>query len=111
MDATLAALAGGAVGDVRLGAFSTAIRGLIVPVVGAAARAPPGRCGPSCATWRRPEIFDAIALGDLDLGISMDHSRAPSRDDERFARFDLMRDILDVALPADHPLRRRATSS
>ena len=106
MDATLAALAGGAVGDVRIGAFSTAIRGLIVPVVATLRERSPG-LRPVVRDREAPEIFDAIALGELDLGISMDHSRAPSRDDERFARFDLMRDVLDVALPAEHPLAGR----
>ena len=103
MDATLAALAGGAVGDVRTGAFSTAIRGLVVPVVAMLRERSPG-LRLVVRDLEAPEVFDAIALGDLDVGISMDHSSAPSRDDERFARFDLMRDILDVALPAEHPL-------
>jgi DNA-binding transcriptional LysR family regulator len=34
----------------------------------------------------------------------MEHSGAPGREDDRFARFELMRDILDVALPEGHPL-------
>jgi DNA-binding transcriptional LysR family regulator len=106
MDATLAALAGGAVGDVRTGAFSTAIRGLVVPVVAMLRERSPG-LRLVVRDLEAPEVFDAIALGDLDVGISMDHSSAPSRDDERFARFDLMRDILDVALPAEHPLACR----
>lgn len=103
MDATLAALAGGAVGDVRMGAFSTAIRGLIVPAVALLHERAPG-LRPVVRDLEAPEVFDAIALGDLDVGISMEHGRAPARDDERFARFDLMRDVLDVALPADHAL-------
>ena len=103
MDATLAALAGGAVGDVRVGAFSTAIRGLIVPAVALLHERTPG-LRPVVRDLEAPEVFDAIALGDLDVGISMEHGRAPARDAERVARFDLMRDVLDVALPADHAL-------
>src|SRR4051794_39820813 len=34
MDATLAGLAGSATGEVRIGSFSTGIRGLVVPAVG-----------------------------------------------------------------------------
>jgi DNA-binding transcriptional LysR family regulator len=103
MDATLAALAGGAVGAVRIGAFSTGIRGLVVPAVALLRERTPG-LRPVVQDIEAPEVFDAIALGNLDLGVSMEHTRAPARDDERFARFDLMRDVLDVALPATHPL-------
>jgi DNA-binding transcriptional LysR family regulator len=103
MDATLAALAGGAVGTVRVGAFSTAIRGLVVPAVAALRETSPG-LELVIRDVEAPEVFDAIARGDLDVGISMEHSGAPGRDDERFARFALIRDVLDVALPADHPL-------
>ena len=103
MDATLAALAGGAAGTVRVGAFSTAIRGLVVPAVGLLRETAPG-LELVIRDVESPEVFDAIAIGDLDVGVSMEHARAPGRDDERFARVELMRDILDVALPEDHPL-------
>ena len=103
MDATLAALAGGAVGAVRIGAFSTGIRGLIVPAIALLRQRSPG-LEPVVRDLEAPQIFDAIALGELDVGVSMEHSGAPGRDDERFVRYDLMRDVLDVALPADHPL-------
>jgi DNA-binding transcriptional LysR family regulator len=103
MDATLAALVDGAAGDLRVGAFSTGIRGLVVPAVRLLrARAPGLRI--AIRDVEAPEVFDALALGELDIGISMEHAGAPGRDDERFARFDLMRDVLDVALPEDHPL-------
>jgi DNA-binding transcriptional LysR family regulator len=106
MDATLAALAGGAVGTVRVGAFATAIRGLVVPAVGLLRETSPG-LQLVIRDVESPEVFDAIALGELDVGVSMEHSGAPGRDDERFARFELMRDVLDVAVPTDHPLATR----
>jgi DNA-binding transcriptional LysR family regulator len=106
MDATLAALAGGAMGTVRVGAFATAIRGLVVPAVGLLRETSPG-LELVIRDVESPEVFDAIALGELDVGVSMEHSGAPGRDDERFARFELMRDILDVAVPTDHPLAKR----
>jgi DNA-binding transcriptional LysR family regulator len=51
-----------------------------------------------------PEVFDAVALGEMDVGISMEHAGAPGREDDRFARFELMRDVLDVAVPVGHAL-------
>ena len=103
MDATLAALAGGAVGTVRVGAFATAIRGLVVPAVARLRESSPG-LELVIRDVESPEVFDAVALGEMDVGISMEHSGAPGRDDERFARFELMRDVLDVAVPAGHEL-------
>jgi DNA-binding transcriptional LysR family regulator len=103
MDATLAALTEGAAGEVRVGAFSTGIRGLVVPAVRRLHEGAPG-LHLTIHDVEAPEVFDALALGELDVGISMEHGGAPGRDDERFARFDLMRDVLDVALPDDHPL-------
>ena len=103
MDATLAALAGGAVGTVRVGAFSTAIRGLVVPAVARLREGSPG-LELVIRDVESPEVFDAVALGEMDVGISMEHSAAPSRGDDRFTRFDLMRDVLDVAVPDGHRL-------
>jgi len=106
MDATLASLAGGAVGTVRVGAFATAIRGLVVPAVGLLRETSPG-LHLAIRDVESPDVFDAIALGELDVGVSMEHAGAPGSDDERFARFELMRDVLDVAVPTDHPLATR----
>lgn len=103
MDATLAALAEGAAGEVRVGAFATGIRGLVVPAVGLLReRVPELRL--VIRDVESPDVFDALALGELDVGVSMEHSGAPRHDDERFTRHPLMRDILDLALPAGHPL-------
>jgi DNA-binding transcriptional LysR family regulator len=107
MDATLAELAGGERGRVRIGAFSTAIRGLIVPAVGLLRdRAPAVEL--VVQDLESPEVFDQLARGELDLAISMESDSAPRHDDERFTRTPLMRDLLDVALPEDHPLATEA---
>jgi DNA-binding transcriptional LysR family regulator len=106
MDATLAGLAAGALGEIRVGAFATGIRGLVVPAVGLLRERVPG-LKLTIRDIESPEVFDAIALGELDIGLSMEHAGAPRHDDERFARHELMRDILDLALPAGHPLADR----
>src|SRR4051812_46756196 len=103
MDATLAGLAGGSLGEVRVGAFATGIRALVVPAVGLLRDRIPG-LKLTIRDIESPEGFDAIALGELDVGVSMNHARAPRHDDARFARHELMRDVLDLALPAGHPL-------
>jgi DNA-binding transcriptional LysR family regulator len=103
MDATLAGLADGSLGEVRIGAFATGIRGLVVPAVELLRERSPG-LQLAISDVESPDVFDAIALGELDVALSMEHSGAPGRDDERFERFDLVRDVLDVALPEGHRL-------
>jgi DNA-binding transcriptional LysR family regulator len=107
MDATLAALAAGERGTVRIGSFATGIRGLIVPAVGwLRERAPEIEL--RVLESEAPEVFHLLARGDLDAAVSMESDSAPRRDDERFVRVELMADVLDVALPAGHPLADRS---
>ena len=105
MDATLAALAAGERGRVRIGSFATGIVGLVVPAVGLLRERAP-RVELAVQDLESPEVFHLLARGDLDLAISMESDSAPRHDDERFTRTPLMRDLLDVALPRDHPLAR-----
>ena len=107
MDATLAALAGGERGRVRIGAFSTAIRGLIVPAVGLLREQAPA-VELVVQDLESPWVFDQLARGELELAISMESDSAPRHDDERFTRTPLMRDLLDIALPQDHRLAGEA---
>ena len=107
MDATLAALAGGERGRVRIGAFATAIVGLVVPAVGLLRERAPG-VDLAVQDLESPEVFHLLARGDLDLAISMESDSAPRHDDERFTRTPLMRDLLDVALPHGHRLARES---
>ena len=107
MDATLAALAGGERGRVRIGSFATGIVGLVVPAVGLVRER---RRRSSCRyrSTRAPKVFHVLARGELDLGLSIESDTAPRHDDERFTRIPLMRDVLDVALPLDHPLANKS---
>jgi DNA-binding transcriptional LysR family regulator len=52
-------------------------------------------------------VFHLLARGEFDAAISMESDSVPRHDDERFVRVELMADILDVALPSDHPLAAR----
>jgi DNA-binding transcriptional LysR family regulator len=106
MNAALAELAAGERGTVRIGSFATGIRGLIVPAVGwLRERAPDIEL--RVEESEAPELFHLLARGELDAAISMESDSAPRRDDERFVRIELMADVLDIALPADHPLAAR----
>jgi DNA-binding transcriptional LysR family regulator len=107
MDATLAALAGGERGRVRIGSFATGIRGLIVPALRLLRLRCPG-IELIVHDVESPEVFRLLARGEVDLAISMQSDSAPRRDDERFTRVELMPDVLDVAVPRDHPLAHRA---
>jgi DNA-binding transcriptional LysR family regulator len=103
MDATLAALAAGARGRVRIGSFPTGIRGIVVPAV-APLRDRARAVELVVHDVESPEVFHLLARGELDVAISMESDSAPGPDDRRFTRIELMRDVLDVALPDDHPL-------
>ncbi len=95
----LDAEAGSAFTEVRIGAFPTAISGLVVP----AARALE-HVELRVEEMEAPQAFRALAAGSVDIVISMECDDAPQVSDTRFTRVDLQRDLLDAALPADHPL-------
>jgi DNA-binding transcriptional LysR family regulator len=103
MDATLAAVADGKRGHVRIGSFATGIRGVVVPAAALVRERAPA-VDLAVQEVEAPEVFHSLARGELDLAISMESRHAPRQDDPRLARIDLMRDLLDVALPGDHPL-------
>ena len=100
--ADLAALAEGVVGRVVVGAFGTAISGVVVPVLERLRRERPRlrlavrEVGPEC--------FPLLDRGELDLAISVDHRGGPTRGDVRYARWELLDDPLLVALPTGHRL-------
>lgn len=103
-DAELAAYAKGEAGEVRVGAFATAVPALVVPAVKALRVAHPG----ISVRVREAEAgaaYELLAAGDVDLALSL-AAQAPRGRDGRFTRVTLLADPLDVALPLDHPLAR-----
>ena len=54
-----------------------------------------------------PEAFRRLAAREADLVVSMEHAGAPQADDPRTYRRDLVADVMDATLPADHPLANR----
>ncbi|MDO0933173.1 LysR substrate-binding domain-containing protein [Streptomyces sp. DG2A-72] len=101
-DAELAAYAHGEVGEVRVGAFSTAVPALVVPAVKALRATHPG-VGVRVREAEAGQAYELLAAGDVDLALSL-AAQAPSEADPRFTRVPLLADPLDLALPHDHPL-------
>jgi len=101
--ADLDAHAAGEVGEVRVGAFATAISGLVVPATVRLRERAPG-VSVLITDAEAPEAFLGLARRELDVAVSMESPSAPQADDPRFTRVALMADVLDAALPVDHPL-------
>ncbi|MFI8386057.1 LysR family transcriptional regulator [Streptomyces sp. NPDC085540] len=101
-DAELAGYLAGDTGEVRVGAFSTAVPALVVPAVAALRRTRPG-VEVRVRETEAAEAYELLSAGDVDLALSLT-AHAPTARDPRFTRVVLLEDPLDVALPPDHPL-------
>ncbi len=105
-DAELAAYAQGEAGEVRIGAFSTAVRALVVPAVRALREAAPG-ISVRVRETEAAEAYELLAAGEVDVALSLAVQAPASPDaDTRFTRESLVADPLDVALPAAIRWRR-----
>jgi len=104
--AELAALEQGALGRVSIGAFATAISGLVAPALARLRRACPGT-RLMIEETEAPECFTRLARGDLDVIVTVDYALGPHRGDVRYHRRELLDDALWIALPREHPLARR----
>lgn len=105
--ADIEAQRGQAVGEVRIGAFPTAARGLFPAALVALGRSHPELRVRS--TEIEPEAgITGVIRGDLDLAVVLDwnNKRLPVPGGLATAR--LLDDAADVALPAGHPLAGRA---
>src|SRR4051794_24645844 len=98
MEGDLAAQGHAPSGEVRIGAFPTALTGLLAPAAGALRRSAPD----VVLRVREAETDEAVALlvaRDVDLILGMECSAAPQRDDPRYHRVELLGDALDAVLP------------
>ncbi|MBW9092726.1 LysR family transcriptional regulator [Microbacterium jejuense] len=103
-------LAGGpddrVVGEIRLAAFSTVVRGLVIPVLGDLAERHPQLALP----LRESEPWETIALvasGQRDLGIVHRWGGVALAMPDDLVSTPLFTDVADVILPRDHPLAHR----
>lgn len=108
-DAELAAYMHGEVGEVRVGAFSTAVPALVVPAVRALRASHPGVVV-RVREAEAGEAYELLAASQVDLALSL-AAQAPVVGDARFTRVPLLADPLDVALPRGHRLAERETEA
>ncbi|MER7576471.1 LysR family transcriptional regulator [Streptomyces sp. NPDC126514] len=101
-DAELGAYLHGEAGEVRVGAFATAVPALVVPAVRVLRAGHPG-VRVQVREAEAGEAYELLGSGEVDLALSL-AAQAPSAADARFTRVTLLADPLDVALPRDHPL-------
>lgn len=102
-DAELTGYLCGDAGEVRVGAFSTAVPALVVPAVRLLRAG--DRPGPFVRVREAEaaEAYELLSAGDVDLALSL-AAHAPTARDPRFTLRPLLADPLDVALPAGHRL-------
>lgn len=95
-------------GEIRIAAFSTVVRGLLVPVISDLAARHPGLSLP----LRESEPWETIALvasGGRDLGIVHRWGGVALAMPDHLVATPLFTDVADVILHRDHPLAGRAT--
>ena len=104
--ADIEAQSGQVVGEVRLGGFPTAARGLFPTALVALARSHPELRVRSLEI--EPEAgITGVIRGDLDLAVVLDWNNKRLPVPGGLATAHLLDDAADVALPADHPLAGR----
>ena len=103
LHADLDARGAGAVGDVRISGFATSLSGLVAPAAHQLREVAPG-VRLRIREAEAPEALRDLGARETDVVLTMESQGAPRRDDPRWLRVDLLRDVLDVALPVDHPL-------
>lgn len=97
---------GAAVGELVLGAFPTACRGLF-PAVLASLRRDHPQLRPRLAEMEPAESVGRVVRGDVDLAVVLDWYNRPLSLPSGLAKAPLLDDLADVAMPTDHPLAGR----
>jgi DNA-binding transcriptional LysR family regulator len=93
----------GEAGTVRLGAFATAIRGLAAPMLSMLERRSGLRV--EIVQVDPEDAADALLARRVDVALTLTAGASvPGADDARLENWRVIDDILDIALPIDHPL-------
>jgi DNA-binding transcriptional LysR family regulator len=106
--AALDAWADGTVGYVRVGALATGIAALVGPAIVRLRRERPGLVI-RVSEQEPDEVLDLLDAGELEIAVTVDYPGAPAREDARYRRVDLIADVMDAVVPADHPLAGRSS--
>jgi len=105
--ADLAVYGEGGRGSVTVGCFSSGILGLLPAALRALRNRLP-HLRVDVVEVEPPDLFTALDGGQVDVAVAVDFAAAPPHTDRRYVREDLLTDVLDLALPPDHPLAERA---
>jgi DNA-binding transcriptional LysR family regulator len=106
VEADLAGRRGAVAGRLRVAAFATAARGLLPDAMRALRADHPG-LAVRLAELEPTLAIPALRRADVDVAIVQDWPDARLAVPDSLSRRCLLEDILDVALPADHPLAAR----
>lgn len=98
---------GQAVGELRVSAFPTALRGLLPAALSALRADHPGLRVRSQELEPQPGVF-GVVRGDVDLAVVLDWYNKPLPMPEGLMKAPLLDDAADVAMPASHPLAGRS---
>ncbi|MER7762132.1 LysR family transcriptional regulator [Streptomyces sp. NPDC097619] len=101
---------GHAVGELRLAAFPTALRGLL-PAALVSLRADHPELRVRTRECEPEESLAAVVRGDLDVAVGIDWHNKRMRVPEELERAHLLDDAADLAVPVGHPLAGRAEVS
>jgi DNA-binding transcriptional LysR family regulator len=99
----LAALAEGAVGEVRLGAFISAAASIVPPALALLRSARPA-VHIALRELEQGEAHPLLLRDEIDLAITFDYEHAPAPAPAGLLHEHLMDDPIMVVLPVDHPL-------
>ncbi|MFF4219533.1 LysR family transcriptional regulator [Streptomyces nondiastaticus] len=104
--ADLEAQRGQAVGELLLGAFPTAARGLFPAALAGLRRAHP-QLRARLEEMEPEEAVPRVVRGDIDVAVVLDWYNKPLPMPDGLAKAPVLDDIADVAMPVDHPLAAR----
>lgn len=97
-------------GSLTLCGFSTAAGSLLPAAASAVERAFPG--GKITIIEADPEeCFELLLAERADVAVVVATDPLPTRDDPRFLQYDLLKDPLDLLVPAGHPLAERGSAA
>ena len=108
--AALDAWTDGAEGYVRVGALATGIAALVGPAIARLREERPGLTI-RVSEQEPDEALDLLDAGELEVAVTVDFPGGPAREDARYRRVDLIGDVMDAVVPADHPLAGRSSVS
>lgn len=104
------ARAGAVAGRLVLASLPTATRGLAAPALRQLAATHPA-LRVELTEADSSESIPALTQGAVDLVIAHDWSNAPLAEPDGLAKALLLEDLADIAVPASHPLARRAAEA